>query len=231
MGWPVGFQLDGCAIELEFSVCTEDITRNRASRRRQEIVVPIFNALDLGEMLACVLVRNDPCADRMEPLVGSGPRLDRVLVSCGRDTLIPPSTSTFPSEPVRTAILPPEPSSTLTFARSLYEVTGEDAALSLIRVTSPRGSAKACRGLSQPLVAGNAAPVMQQRQKWRRESNPMGVPLTRNLSWPPPLKRPPAFGVPGHRNFFTNRRFRFLCIGLFLGSRGELVAVVARLPA
>ena len=108
--------------------------------------------------------------------MGSEPRLETVLVSCGRDTLIPASTSTFPSGPVRTAILPPEPSSTLTFPRSLYEVIGEDAALSLMSVTSPRASAKACRALSQPPVDTNAAPVMQQRQKCRRESEPMRVP-------------------------------------------------------
>src|SRR5262245_63046965 len=66
-------------------------------------------------------------------VTGSGPRLERALVSCGRDTAIPPSTSTFPSGPVRTAILPPEPSSTLTFPRNLYTVTGEAAALSLMR--------------------------------------------------------------------------------------------------
>jgi hypothetical protein len=40
----------------------------------------------------------------------------------------------------------------------------------LIRVTSPRASAKAWRGVSQPPVAAKPAPVMQQRQKWRRES-------------------------------------------------------------
>jgi hypothetical protein len=61
----------------------------------------------------------------------------------------------------------------------LYEVTGEDAALSLMRVTNPRASAKACRGLSQPPVDANAAPVMQQRQKWRRESEPVRVPSLR----------------------------------------------------
>src|SRR6516165_8661234 len=126
-------------------------------------------------MLAGVLVGDDLCADRVKPpsvwskcqwvlircVTGSPPRPDRVLASCGRDTPIPPSISTFPSGPVRTAILPPEPSSTLTFPRNLYAVTGEDAALSLISVTSPRASAKAWRGVSQPLVAAKV-PVMQQ---------------------------------------------------------------------
>src|SRR6516165_12832771 len=135
-------------------------------------------------MLAGVLVGDDLCADRVKPpsvwskcqwvlikcVTGSPPRPDRVLVSWGRDTPIPPSMSTFPSGPVRTAILPPEPSSTLTLPRNLYTVTGEDAALFLIRVTSPRASAKAWWGLSQLPVAAKAAPVMQQRQKLRRES-------------------------------------------------------------
>jgi len=48
---------------------------------------------------------------------------------------------TLPSEPVRTAILPPDPSHTLMLLRSLYVVMGEVAALSLIRLTSPRASA------------------------------------------------------------------------------------------
>src|SRR6516225_6000894 len=120
--------------------------------------------------------------------MGSGPRLERALVSCGRDTPIPPSTSTFPSGPVRTAIFPPEPSSALTLPRNLYAVIDEDAALSLIRLTSPRASAKAWRGLSQPPVAAKAAPVMQQRQKWRRESarfccEPMGASSWGKQNW------------------------------------------------
>src|SRR5262249_11410493 len=97
--------------------------------------------------------------------MGSLPSSERALVSCGRDTLIPASTRNFPSGPLRTAILPPEPSSTVRFPRNLYAVTGEDAALSLIRVTNPRASAKAWRGVSQPPVAAKAAPVVQQRQK------------------------------------------------------------------
>src|SRR6516165_4384776 len=148
-------------------------------------------------MLAGVLVGDDLCADRVKPpsvwskcqwvlikcVTGSPPRPDRVLVSCGRDTPIPASMSTFPSGPVRTAILPPEPSSTLTFPRNLYAVTGEEAALSLIRVTSPRASAKAWRGVSQPSVVAKPALVIQQRQKWRRESRcfcrkPMAFLLT-----------------------------------------------------
>jgi len=68
----VRLQLDGCAIECEFAICTEDFGRNRACRQRQEIVVPVFDALDLREMLARITVRNDLCADRMEPFVSTG---------------------------------------------------------------------------------------------------------------------------------------------------------------
>src|SRR5215472_17027483 len=72
--------------------------------------------------------------------MGASLSSERALVSCGRDTLMPASTSNFPSEPVRTAILPPEPSGTVTFPRNLYAVTGDAAALSLIRVTSPNAN-------------------------------------------------------------------------------------------
>src|SRR6516165_2761086 len=72
MGWIVRLQLDGRAIELELAVCTENLARKRVCRQRQEIVVPIFNALDLREMLVGVLVANDLCADRMKPLVSTG---------------------------------------------------------------------------------------------------------------------------------------------------------------
>src|SRR5262249_2229448 len=70
-------------------------------------------------------------------------------MSCGRDTPTPPSTSTFPSGPVRTAIFPPEPSSTLTLPRNLYVVTDEDAALSL-------EPARLCKGLAggEPAAGG-----------------------------------------------------------------------------
>lgn len=53
--------------------------------------------------------------------------------------------------------------------RSLYEFTGAVAALSLIKLTSPRASVYASRGVSQPPVAVKAAPPRQQRQKPRRD--------------------------------------------------------------
>src|SRR3954469_18552390 len=51
---------------------------------------------------------------------------------------------------------------------------GEVAALSLIKLTRPRASAKACLGVSQPCVA-ETAPAMQQKQNRRRESAIEGV--------------------------------------------------------
>ena len=63
-------------------------------------------------------------------------------------------------------MFPPEPSSTLMLLRSLCTTIGEVAALSLIRLTRPRASAKAWRGVS-PLVAAKPLEAMQQRQKAR----------------------------------------------------------------
>jgi hypothetical protein len=124
-------------------------------------------------VLAGILLRDDLGADRMQPFVAVGMvevpvRVDEVgsasaLVIWGRDTPMPASMSTLPSGPVRTAMLPPEPSSTLTLLRSLCVTIGATAALSLIRLTRPRASAKASRGVSHPLVAAKVAPAMQQR--------------------------------------------------------------------
>src|ERR1700738_371079 len=83
---------------------------------------------------------------------------------------MPASISTLPSEPVRTAMLPPEPSNTLILFRRLCVTIGDTAALSLMRLTRPRASAKAWRGVSQPLVAAKAAPPTQHRQKPRRDN-------------------------------------------------------------
>ena len=63
-------------------------------------------------------------------------------------------------------MFPPEPSSTLMLLRSLCTTIGEVAALSLIRLTRPRASAKAWRGLS-PRVAAKPPEARQQRQKAR----------------------------------------------------------------
>src|SRR3984957_13795098 len=99
-------------------------------------------------------------------VIGSGPSSASAFINCGRDTPIPASTITLPSGPLRMAIFPPEPSSTLMVLRSLCTTIGEVAALSLIRLTRPRASAKAWRGLS-PLVAPKPVEVRQQRQNAR----------------------------------------------------------------
>src|SRR4051794_6517520 len=88
---------------------------------------------------------------------------------------------TLRSGPVSTATFPPEPSSTLMLFRSLWVVIGEAAALSLIRLTRPRASANASRGVSQPPVAAKVAPARQQKQKPRRDIKglcglAMGIP-------------------------------------------------------
>src|SRR6478735_8203030 len=82
---------------------------------------------------------------------------------------MPASINTLPSGPVSTAMLPPEPSSALMLPRSLCVTIGEVAALSLIRLTMPRASAKAWRGVSHPPAVAVAAPPMQHRQKPRRD--------------------------------------------------------------
>src|SRR5450432_1433984 len=83
---------------------------------------------------------------------------------------MPASIKSLPSEPVSTAMLPPEPSRTLILLRSRWVVIGDVAAESLIRLTSPRASANAWRGVSQPPVVANVAPPMQHRQKPRRDN-------------------------------------------------------------
>jgi hypothetical protein len=102
----------------------------------------------------------------MSVVIGSGLSSTSAFINCGRDTPMPASTITLPSGPVRTAIFPPEPSSALMLLRSLCTAMGEVAALSLIRLTRPRASAKAWRGLS-PLVAAKPPEATQQRQKAR----------------------------------------------------------------
>src|ERR1700758_818152 len=111
---------------------------NPARGQGKEIVVPVLNALDFGQILARVLLSDDLCASGMQPFVaggmievpvridqvrdGSAPRSARALVIWGRDAPMPPSMSTLPSGPVRTAMLPPEPSRTLILSRSLWVV-------------------------------------------------------------------------------------------------------------
>ena len=92
-------------------------------------------------MLARVFVRDDFRAGGMQPCVAVGmievpmgvdQMRDRIgaeigerLGELGRETPMPASTSSLPSGPVRTAMFPPEPSSTLTLSRSLWVTIGE----------------------------------------------------------------------------------------------------------
>ena len=69
VGGFVELQLQGRGIEFKCAVCAKDLAGNRACRRGQKIVVPIFNALDPREMFAGVLVGDNLCADRVQPLV------------------------------------------------------------------------------------------------------------------------------------------------------------------
>ena len=136
MGGAVILQADRRAIELEAVLAREHLAGNSAGWQRKEIVVPVLDALDLGQILAGVFLRDDLGAGRVQPGIAVGMvevpvRIDQVrdrdlrrapasaLVICGRETPMPASTSTLPSGPVSTATLPPEPSSTLILLRSL----------------------------------------------------------------------------------------------------------------
>ena len=64
--------------------------------------------------------------------------------------------------------------------RSLCVTMGDAAALSLIKLTRPRASANAWRGVSHPAVPMWVAAPAQQRQKCRRDNksrlaNPMAA--------------------------------------------------------
>src|SRR5262245_21483555 len=103
-------------------------------------------------------------------VTGSELRLARACAIRGREAVIPASTSSLPSLRVSTAILPPEPLSTLTLPRSLWTLIGAVAASARIKSTIVRASAKTWLGDSQFPVAANVAEPRQQRQKLRRES-------------------------------------------------------------
>jgi hypothetical protein len=108
-------------------------------------------------VFAGVFLRNDLRAGCMQPFVaigmiempvgvdemgdGIGAEISQRFGELGRETRIPASIRTLPSGPVSTAMLPPEPSSTVMLFRSLCVTIGDTAALSLIRLTMPRASA------------------------------------------------------------------------------------------
>src|SRR6516165_11644661 len=136
-------------------------------------------------MLVGVLVRDDGGSLGVQPCVAVG----MIEVPVGVDQVpdwiaaeavggfedswarcvIPASMKTLPSDPVSTAMFPPDPSKMLTSRRSLCTLIGALAASSRIESTMLRASAKASRGVSQPPVAANVAEPRQHRQKPRRE--------------------------------------------------------------
>lgn len=59
----VELQLDECTIELERAVRAQHLAGNRACWGRQEIVVPVFNSLNFGKVLASILVSDNLRAD------------------------------------------------------------------------------------------------------------------------------------------------------------------------
>jgi len=72
--------------------------------------------------------------------MGSGLMAARALVICGFEVEMPASTSSLPSGPGRTAMLPPEPIKTLTLPRSFCVVIFAVAA-SIRAWTTMMGSA------------------------------------------------------------------------------------------
>src|SRR6516165_7790585 len=136
-------------------------------------------------MLVGVLVRDDGGSLGVQPCVAVG----MIEVPVGVDQVpdwiaaeavggfedswarcvIPASMKTLPSDPVSTAMFPPDPSKMLTSRRSLCTLIGALAASSRIESTMLRASAKTWLGVSQPPVAANVAEPRQHRQKPRRE--------------------------------------------------------------
>jgi len=175
-------KFDRLSVELLRLLVFEDFTRNGASGGRKEVIVPVLDPLDRAEMFLRVVLRNDLGSYRMKPLVaigvievpvrvhevgdGVGAKISKSVRHLGPRHGNTPSIRTLPSGRVSTATFPPDPSSALMLFRSLWVVIGEAAALSLIRLTSPRASANASRGVSQPPVATK---VRQQQQKPRRD--------------------------------------------------------------
>src|ERR1700748_2817982 len=103
----------------------------------------------------------------MRCLIGSALRLLSASPTRALEAVIPASTRSFPSGPVRTAILPPDPSSTLTPPRSLCIVILAVTASARIISTMFFATAYALRGVSHPLPAAKDADATQQRQKPR----------------------------------------------------------------
>jgi hypothetical protein len=82
----------------------------------------------------------------------------------GFETEKPASIRSRPSFPVKTAMLPPEPSSTLTFRRSGWTSMFEVAAAWIIVGTIPASAANRRRGPSKAAVADRPAASIKRRR-------------------------------------------------------------------
>src|SRR5215469_6437012 len=96
--------------------------------------------------------------------MGSEPRLLRASVIRGCDTVNPESIRSLPSLPVRTAIFPPEPSSTLILRRSVCVSIFAFAAESIIVWTMPFFCAETKRGAKTTAAALRLAKAMKRRR-------------------------------------------------------------------
>src|SRR5580704_3792794 len=99
--------------------------------------------------------------------MGSALMLVRAAATFGREVMISPSTSSFPSGPLRTAIFPPAPKRTLILRRSACTVTFADAASLNAFGTRSSSSANSSPGARQ--AAATARPLEARNR--RRESS------------------------------------------------------------
>ena len=66
------FERDGRPVDLQRAIGCENIFWNAAWAERQEIIIPILDALDLLEVLTRVFLRNDLGTGRVQPLIAVG---------------------------------------------------------------------------------------------------------------------------------------------------------------
>jgi len=69
---PIIFQGDRRAIEPQIVFGCKNFARNSTRWQCKEVIIPIFDALNLRKMLACVRLRDDFRAGRMQPVVAAG---------------------------------------------------------------------------------------------------------------------------------------------------------------
>jgi hypothetical protein len=66
------FQVERQAVQLQFVFFCENLAGNGARRSGQEIIIPILDPLNPGEMLAGIVLGDDLGAGRMQPCVAIG---------------------------------------------------------------------------------------------------------------------------------------------------------------